>query len=78
MSIDATERSDHYRLWHEGLAHIIELTGLEPDLARKLVGHLLRRADRDPARVLQAIRAAREHTPAEPIPWLVAAVEARR
>ena len=65
-------------LFTEGLAQLRLLTGASERRARIMIGRLLREADDDATAVLGAIRAAGQVYPAQAMPWLIAAVRARR
>jgi hypothetical protein len=64
-------------LWGEGKELLRGLTGQLDHQARSQIGRLLKDAKGDCATVLQAIRDAQREGPAEPIPWIVAAIQAR-
>ena len=65
-------------LWLEGAAIVCGLTGLPEKRAKALIGKLCRDADDDCARVLAVLHEARDTRPVDPVPWLVAAIAARR
>lgn len=61
-------------LFTRGLADLMMLTGAPKDRVRTWLGTLQKRACGDPEKVLAAIERAKEVQPAQPLPWLMAAV----
>jgi len=65
------------QLWSEGRTILRDLTGQLNGQAGKQIGAFLKRANGDCAVVLDALRAAQREGPHEPVPWVVAAIQAR-
>lgn len=66
------------QLWTTGIPIVRTLTGKSDGKARSLLGKLCRDADDDCAGVLAVLIAAQDARPMDPVPWLVAAVAARK
>ena len=65
------------QLWSEGRSILRDLTGQLNGQAGKQIGAFLKRANGDCAIVLDALRAAQREGPHEPVPWVIAAIQAR-
>ena len=73
----ATPLTPAARLFADGLPILTTLTSKPPSAARALIGKLRKVAGDDCEIVLNAILAAADARPADPVPWLLAACRAR-
>jgi hypothetical protein len=65
-------------LWRDGLATLRTLTGQDANRARSLLGRLLKPLGDDCAALLAILDQARDLRPIDPVPWLIAAADARK
>jgi hypothetical protein len=65
-------------LWRDGLATLRALTGQDANRARSLLGRLLKPLGDDCAALLAILDQARDLRPIDPVPWLIAAADARK
>lgn len=64
-------------VWEEGKAIVRHLTGKLDTPARRQIGVFLREAKDDCTVVLDVLRTASRETPYDPIPWIIAGIQAR-
>lgn len=64
-------------LWREGLPRLQRLTGKPPQAARTLMGRYLRDAGDDCALLSSVLFEAEQLRPADPSPWIAAAIQRR-
>jgi hypothetical protein len=66
------------KLFREGLANLQQLTGRTESQCRGIIGKWLKQANEDSKRVSRAIEDAMAEEPADPIPWITAALRVRQ
>jgi hypothetical protein len=67
-------RSDLFR---RGVSAVMEATGMPAPRARTLIGSWLKLANDEAVIVLEAIDAATDARPADPVPWIRRTIESR-
>lgn len=74
--LPTSEPGPRAELFSAGLISLMRISGKREGAARSLLGRLLRAASDDHKAVLDVLRRAEELRPADPVPWLMAAVRA--